>query len=60
MASGGEGPPIPPSNENPSVGATFIHTLIYIHLPILSQHIESILGMATWCTTLEFFKNEPG
>ena len=49
MASGGKGggPPIPPSNENPSVGATFIHTLFYIHLPILSQHIESIVGMAT-------------
>ena len=39
------GAPHPPSSGNPSVGTRFIHTLIHIHLPILSQHIQPIVGM---------------
>ena len=39
------GGPHPPSSGNPSVGATLICTLIHIHLPILSWHIQPIGGM---------------
>ena len=39
------GSPHPPSSENTSVRAMLIHTLIHIHLPILSKHIQPIVGI---------------
>ena len=42
LANGGT--PHPPNSGNPSVGTRFIHTLIHIHLPILSLNIFNPLS----------------